>query len=93
MFLQDVREEATQRQEMVNTPKLENAIEDAYRFRFDELGLSKKLAISSRTTHRETPRRNKNIGMQSLPRVELSKDDVIKLPNRNPLLIVWLSIL
>jgi hypothetical protein len=32
---------------------------------FSKLRVVKKLAISSRTSHRETPRSNKNIGMQN----------------------------
>ncbi len=34
IFLDDFREGASQRQETVKTSKLENAIEDAYGFRF-----------------------------------------------------------
>jgi hypothetical protein len=40
---------------------------------FDELGLVEELATSSRTSHRETPRSNKNKGMQSMQRIELPK--------------------
>jgi hypothetical protein len=39
----------------------------------DELGLVVKLATSSRTSHRETPRSNKIYGMQIMQRVELPK--------------------
>jgi hypothetical protein len=38
---------------------------------FDELGLVEKLVTNSRTSHREKPRSNKNIGMQSMQRIEL----------------------
>jgi hypothetical protein len=34
MFLYDFRGEASQRQETIKMPKLENAIEDAYGFHF-----------------------------------------------------------
>jgi hypothetical protein len=41
---------------------------------FDKLGLvNKKIATISRTSHRQTPRSNKNIGMQSMERIELPK--------------------
>jgi hypothetical protein len=40
---------------------------------FDELGLVEKLATRSITSHRETPIRNNNIGMQRMQRIELPK--------------------
>jgi hypothetical protein len=38
------------------TPNSKTAIEDTYGFRFDELGLVKKVAKRLRTSQRETPR-------------------------------------
>jgi hypothetical protein len=39
----------------------------------DEIGLVVKLATSSRNSNKETPRSNKNIGMQDMQRIELPK--------------------
>jgi hypothetical protein len=44
---------------------------------FDEFGLVEKLATRSRTSHRETPRRKKNKGMQSMQMIELPKISIL----------------